>query len=83
MSTAVANVMEDFFSHDLRIPARNVTTGEERVYTRAQEVSDEVIEARMLLGVHFRTANEDGTEIGRRVARWIRTRFFRPTRNTD
>jgi hypothetical protein len=46
-------------------------------------VSDEVIEARMLLGVHFRTANEDGAEIGRRVARWIRTRFFRPTRNTD
>ena len=83
VSTAVANVMEDFFSHDLRIPARNLTTGEERVYTRAQEVSDEVIEARMLLGVHFRTANEDGTEIGRRVARWIRTRFFRPTRNTD
>jgi hypothetical protein len=76
-TTAVANIMEDFFPHDLRIPARNVNTGEERFYTRARDVSNEVVEARMLLGVHFRTADEAGAEIGRRIARRIRTRFFR------
>jgi hypothetical protein len=70
--------MEDFFPHDLRIPARNVNSGEERFYTRARDVVDEVVEARMLLGVHFRTADEEGAEIGRRVAGRIRTRFFRP-----
>jgi hypothetical protein len=76
-TTAVANVMEDFFPHDLRIPARNVNTGEERFYARARDVADEVVEARMLLGVHFRAADEDGSEIGRRIARRIRTKFFR------
>jgi hypothetical protein len=76
-TTAVANVMEDFFSHELRIAARNVNTGEERFYTRARDVVDEVVEARMLLGVHFRAADEDGSDIGRRIARRIRTKFFK------
>jgi hypothetical protein len=74
-TTAVANLMEDFFPHDLRIPARNVNSGEERFYTRARDVVDEVVDARMLLGVHFRSADEDGSEIGRRIARQIRGRF--------
>ena len=82
-TTAVANVMEDFFPHDLRIAARNVNTGEERFYTRARDVSDEVVEARMLLGVHFRAADEDGAEIGRRIARRIRTKFFKAERRED
>jgi hypothetical protein len=77
-TTAVVGVMEDFFPHDLRIPARNVDSGEERFYRRARDVSDEVVEARMLLGVHFRSADEDGAEIGRRIARQIRTKLFRP-----
>jgi hypothetical protein len=82
-TTAVANVMEDFFPQDLVIPARNVVTGEERVYTRARDVSDEVVEARMLLGVHFRAGDEDGAEIGRRIARRIRTELFRPRSTQD
>jgi hypothetical protein len=82
-TTAVANVMEDFFPQDLVIPARNVVTGEERVYTRARDVSDEVVEARMLLGVHFRAGDEDGAEIGRRIARRIRTELFRPRSTRD
>jgi hypothetical protein len=32
----------------------------------------------MLLGVHFRFANEDGADIGRSVAQHIRARFFAP-----
>lgn len=77
-TAAVAYVMEDFFPHELRIPARNVVSGEERFYSRARDVSDEVVEARMLIGVHYRFANEDGAEIGRRIARRIRTDYFGP-----
>jgi hypothetical protein len=77
VTTAVTSIMEDFFPHDLRIPARNVNSGEERFYTRAGDVVDEVVEARMLLGVHFRSADEDGSEIGRGIARQIRSRFFK------
>ena len=76
-TAAVAHTIEDFFLHDLFIPARNIVTGEERFYRKANDVVDEVIEARMLLGLHFRSADEDGADIGRKVARQIRSRWFK------
>ena len=83
-TAAVTQVMEDFFPHDLRIPARNVVSGEERFYARARDVSKEVIDARMLIGVHFRSADEDGANIGRAVARRIRNKVLRgPTRSYE
>jgi hypothetical protein len=71
-TAAVAHTIENFFPDDVTIPVRNVTTGEERFYRRAEDAVDEVIEARMLLGIHFRTGDEDGAEIGRKVARQIK-----------
>jgi hypothetical protein len=59
-TAAVTDTIENFLGRDVAIPARNVVTGEERVYQDADEAVDEVIEARMLLGIHFRSANEDG-----------------------
>lgn len=77
-TAAVTHVIEDFFPHDVVIPARSVVTGKERLYGKASEVVDEVVEARMLIGVHFRSSNEDGADIGRKVARQIRSRWFKP-----
>jgi hypothetical protein len=76
-TAAVAYTIEDFFPHEVLIPARNIFSGEERFYRRASDVTDEVIEARMLLGLHFRSADEDGAEIGRKVAGQIRSRSFK------
>jgi hypothetical protein len=76
-TAAVAHTIEDFFPYQVSIPARNVVTGEERFYRRARDVVNEVVEARMLLGVHFRSADEDGAEMGRRIARQIRRDGFR------
>jgi hypothetical protein len=78
VTAAVTTVMEDFFPRDLQIPAQNVNTGEERFYSRAAKVIEEVVEARMLLGVHFRTADEDGAALGRQIARRIGARYFQP-----
>ena len=77
-TAAAVHVIEDFFPHDVVLPARNVVTGEERLYRKAADAVNEVIEARMLIGVHFRSANEDGAEIGRRIARQVRSRWFKP-----
>jgi hypothetical protein len=76
-TAAVAHTIEDFFHHDVSLPARNVVSGEDRFYRSASDVVDEVIEARMLLGLHFRSADEDGAEIGRRIARQIRRDWFK------
>ncbi len=79
-TAAVAHTIEDFFAHDVFIPARNSVTGEERLYRRASDLVDEVVEARMLLGVHFRSADEDGAEIGRRIAHQIRRKWLSATK---
>jgi hypothetical protein len=76
-TAAVAHVIEDYFRHRVAIPARNVVNGEERVFTHAADVVDEVIDARMLLGLHFRSADEDGADIGRKIAQQIRRTWLR------
>lgn len=77
VTAAVAHVIEGYFPQGVVIRARNVVTGEERVFRKADDVVNEVIEARMLIGVHFRSANEDGAEIGRQIARRIHGRWFK------
>jgi hypothetical protein len=79
-TAAVTHTIENFFPHDVRIPARNIVTGEERLYSRAADAVDEVVEARMLLGVHFRSADEDGAELGRKIAQQIKREWFRTNR---
>ena len=76
-TAAVAATIQHYFPKGVTIPARNVVTGEERSYRSARVLIAEVVEARMLLGVHFRHANEDGAQIGRDVANLVRRRFFR------
>lgn len=75
-TAAVAYTIEAFFPGK-PIPARHVATGEERVYQRARDVVDEVIEARMLVGVHFRSADVDGAEMGLRIADQIQRERFK------
>jgi hypothetical protein len=79
-TAAVAHTIEDFFRHEVVIPVRHFVTGEERSYRRADDVVDEVIEARMLLGLHFRAGDEDGADIGRSIARQIRNDWRRKTK---
>jgi hypothetical protein len=76
-TAAVAHTIEDLFQYEVLIPARHIVTGEERFYRRANDVVDEVVEARMLLGLHFRSADEDGADMGRKIARQIRRHWFK------
>jgi hypothetical protein len=42
-----------------------------RTYEHFRDVRDDTIDARILQGIHFRSADEQGVEIGRDVARWV------------
>jgi hypothetical protein len=53
-------------------------TGETRYYTRFGEVVAEVNNARVWAGFHFRYAQEDGSRLGRKVARFVVRNFFQP-----
>jgi hypothetical protein len=50
----------------------------ERFFTSFSQAAQEVVEARINLGIHFRSADEDARVLGNRVASWVVQRFLRP-----
>lgn len=78
-TTAVAEALESFFGPG-RLPfsVDSLVTGETRHYTRFREVIPEVNNARVWAGFHFRYSQEDGSKLGRRVARFVARNFFQP-----
>ena len=78
-TTAIAEALESFFG-----PGRtsfsldSLVTGETRYYDRFKDVVEEVNNARVWAGFHFRYADKDGSKLGRKVARFVVTNFFQP-----
>ena len=52
--------------------------GVTRPYTRFTDLIPDAIDARVYHGVHFRTADVQGAQIGKDVAEWIAARSFQP-----
>jgi hypothetical protein len=78
-TTAIAEALESFFG-----PGRtsfsldSLVTGETRYYDRFKDTVKEVNDARVWAGFHFRYADEDGSKLGRKVARFVVKSFFQP-----
>jgi hypothetical protein len=49
-----------------------------RTYRRFSQAAEEVVDARVLLGIHFRFADEKARQLGARIAHWVFTRYLRP-----
>ena len=56
--------------------ATGAMSGTTRSFTRFSQAIDEIIDARVYSGIHFRTADEDGATIGEDVARHGLKRHF-------
>ena len=54
-----------------------------REFHHFSHAADEVVDARILLGIHFRAADEEARRLGRRVASWTFDNFLRPTRHGE
>ena len=52
-----------------------------RTYHKFSEVRDEVVEARILQGIHFRFADVAARKQGEHIAQWANSHYFRP--NTE
>ena len=50
----------------------------EREFTSFSQAAQEVVDARVLLGIHFRFADEEARRLGERVAHWAFQKFLRP-----
>jgi len=51
---------------------------QERFYTRFSQVCEDVVDARILLGIHFRSADDEARRLGSRVSHWTIQKFLRP-----
>jgi hypothetical protein len=49
-----------------------------RSFRRLSDIVREVVEGRILLGIHFRAADEQGRRLGNRVAVWTFFKYLRP-----
>ena len=78
-TTAIAEALESFFGPGrLSFSIDSLVTGETRHYRRFKDVVDEVNDARVWAGFHFRSSQEDGSSIGRKVGRFVVRNFFKP-----
>ena len=49
-----------------------------RTYRHFSDAADDVVEVRILQGIHFRTADVDARKQGRSVAKWVFKHYLRP-----
>lgn len=85
---ALTGTLRLFFDSDelafsVRNPADSTLADQERYFTRISDVERELVEARLLLGLHFRTADEEGRRLGLRIAGWTFKKVLGPVRGTQ
>jgi len=77
-SSAIATVMQLIFGDDPDLPITSTITGITREWDTFSEGIDEVIDARVYSGIHFRTADEVGSRQGGQIGHFVYTQALRP-----
>lgn len=76
---AVAEALRKFFGTDkISFSLDSRVTGTTREYKRFHEAVKDVNQARVLAGFHFKNSDQEGSNLGRKVARFVVRRFFQP-----
>jgi len=81
-SGAITRVLELFFGTDV-LTFQMTTTNpnalqKTRTFTSFSEAEDQVIDARVYVGIHYRTSDRTARAQGLRVANWVFKNSFRP-----
>src|SRR5688572_1857438 len=76
LAGSATEMLRLFFRTD-RVPFSMVGPTTSRFFTRFSDAANEVVEARMLMGIHFRFADLASRSQGQRVARWAYKYFLR------
>jgi hypothetical protein len=76
-SSAIVHTLQDFFGTDkVAFSLFSNRTRTTRSFDRFSAALEEVIDARVWAGIHFRTADVQGAVIGNKVAHWLRKHYF-------
>ena len=80
ISGSFVYTLQDFFeTNRMSFGTQNPVNGIRRDFIRFSHAIDEIIDARVWAGLHFRTADDQGATIGKRVAHWRDQHNFQPT----
>jgi hypothetical protein len=84
ISGATTRILQFFFGRDdLTFTVTStypLAVQKTRTYNHFSDAAEDVVNARIYLGIHFRTADEDALKQGRRVAKWVFKHFLRPVK---
>ena len=84
LTGAFTGMLRDFFGTDDMVFSVKTTAAKaidkERDYTSFSQAAQEVVDARILLGIHFRSADEEARRLGDRVAHWVFQKYLQPRR---
>jgi hypothetical protein len=75
--SAVVDTMQHFYGRDAATFSGTTPTGVTRQFTSFSQVVDDIVEARIWSGIHFRFADEEAAQLGRKVAHWGNRHAFR------
>jgi hypothetical protein len=75
--SAVVDTMQHFYGRDEATFSGTTPGGVTRQFTSFSQLRDDIVEARIWSGIHFRFADEEGAKIGRKVAHWGNRHAFR------
>jgi hypothetical protein len=83
ITAAAARTLQLFFdTNDFDFSVTTTNTGptiqDTRMYSHFTDVMQEVVDARILLGIHFRFADEDARKQGKHIANWAFGHYLRP-----
>ena len=81
-SSAMAKILELEFGDTPGVPISVTQTGITRNWTSFSEGVQEVIDARVYSGIHFRHSDEVGARLGRQVAQFVAHHALRPSSKT-
>ena len=82
MTGSFTTILQLFYGTDevdftVPIPSPTSPTSP-RLYHRFSDVQQDVMDARIYQGIHFRYADEEGRRQGARVAHWVFQKFLKP-----
>jgi len=75
--SAVADTMQHFYGRDEAAFSGTTPGGVTRQFTSFSQLRNDIVEARIWSGVHFRFADTEAAKIGRKVAHWGNRHAFR------
>lgn len=79
LSGSIVETLRDYFGTDrAEFSATSAVSGTTRSFHRFSQAIEEIIDARVYSGIHFRTADEQGARLGKQVARWREQHHLQP-----